>query len=246
MKIGIYKITNLKNNKVYIGQSRNISQRWKRHVSDSKNSSKPGYDYPLYRAFRKEGIENFEFTILEECSYDELNEKEIAIISLFDATNPSKGYNLTRGGTYGTPLTLSLAQVSEIKYYLRDSDLTQENISYLFGVSQRTISSINIGQTWGEQDEVYPIRKSGSVCSVCGKKISLNSNNCLDCFREKQASSIPERAILKSLIYEKSFSEVGKMFSVSDTAIKKWCKRHNLPALRREIKGYSLEEWQKI
>lgn len=37
MSCGIYKITNLINNKIYIGQSVNIEARWKGHIRNSKN-----------------------------------------------------------------------------------------------------------------------------------------------------------------------------------------------------------------
>lgn len=70
---GIYKIENLINHKVYIGQSINIKIRWKNHLKVSKNPNSNCYEYPLYKAFRKYGINNFSFEILEECSKDNLN-----------------------------------------------------------------------------------------------------------------------------------------------------------------------------
>ena len=62
MKIqGIYKIINKINNKIYIGQSINITERLKQH----KRSLNKYFKYPLYNAFRKYGIDNFEFIIIE-------------------------------------------------------------------------------------------------------------------------------------------------------------------------------------
>ena len=71
---GIYKITNLVNGKVYIGQSVDIYKRWTEHKDCI--TSKKGYK-PLYRAFRKYGINNFEFIVLEYCDEKQLREKEI-------------------------------------------------------------------------------------------------------------------------------------------------------------------------
>lgn len=59
---GIYKIRNCINGKVYIGQSINIKNRWKAH----KDNITTIYNHPLYNAFRKYGISNFEFSIIEE------------------------------------------------------------------------------------------------------------------------------------------------------------------------------------
>lgn len=58
---GIYVIRNIINDKCYVGQSINIKERWYHHKSLPKKS----YDYPIYRAFRKYGIDNFEFKVLE-------------------------------------------------------------------------------------------------------------------------------------------------------------------------------------
>lgn len=57
--IGIYKITNKINQHCYIGQSRQIEKRWKRHIEISNNKNIKEYQYPLYKAFRKYGIKNF-------------------------------------------------------------------------------------------------------------------------------------------------------------------------------------------
>ena len=62
----IYKITNKINNKCYIGSSIRVEKRWKEHINASKNPNNPQYNYPLYSAFRKYGIENFTFEILKD------------------------------------------------------------------------------------------------------------------------------------------------------------------------------------
>ena len=71
--IGIYKIQNLINGKIYIGQSVHIQARFNQHKNEAKN----GNTRPLYNAIRKYGIENFSFEIIEECSKEMLNEREI-------------------------------------------------------------------------------------------------------------------------------------------------------------------------
>lgn len=90
--IGIYKITNTTNGKCYIGQSRDIEARWAKHLSAYKSSP----EWELYRAFKKYGIGAFSFEVIEECTIEELNEREIYWIAHFDSFN--NGYNMTLGG----------------------------------------------------------------------------------------------------------------------------------------------------
>ena len=90
--IGIYKITNTVNGKCYVGQSRDIEARWAKHLSAYKSSP----EWELYRAFKKYGIAAFSFEVVEECTIEELNEREIYWIAQYDSFN--NGYNMTLGG----------------------------------------------------------------------------------------------------------------------------------------------------
>lgn len=94
--IGIYKITNKINGNSYIGLSVDIKRRWKAHYQRYKDITNKEYEKVLYKAFRKYGIENFEFSIIEECSAEELRAKEKYWIQYYDTFN--NGYNSTEGG----------------------------------------------------------------------------------------------------------------------------------------------------
>ena len=97
-KAFIYVIKNIKNNKVYIGQTKvNVKIRWEEHLRHSKYGK-----YLINRAMRKHGKENFYIEILEECAITDVDEKEIYYIKTFDSTNPRLGYNISLGGE--TPL----------------------------------------------------------------------------------------------------------------------------------------------
>lgn len=96
----IYKITNLINEKVYIGQTTTtIDHRWGQHKT---YRSKRNH---LYSALDKYGIENFK---IEEISHytrktkekliQILNKKEIYYIAKYNSTNPDFGYNISIGG----------------------------------------------------------------------------------------------------------------------------------------------------
>ena len=91
----IYKIQNLINNHIYIGQT-------VKHYQKRFNQHKANYDKPyfsqltLYKAFKKYGLENFSFEPIEEVDNDKLDEREKYWIEYYDSYK--NGYNMTIGG----------------------------------------------------------------------------------------------------------------------------------------------------
>lgn len=91
---GIYSITNLVNNKKYIGQSINIHDRWIRHKYQLNTNSHD--NIVLQRAWNKYGKNSFKFEIILECikSQLKLNEKiQVEKIAVSKRYNISKDYN---------------------------------------------------------------------------------------------------------------------------------------------------------
>lgn len=94
---GIYKITNIENGKVYIGQTKQaFKERWRTHLKRGVKAE-PGTQNKLYAAMWQEGAENFTFEVLAECDTTELNKKEKEYISFFHAN--TWGYNSTSGNS---------------------------------------------------------------------------------------------------------------------------------------------------
>ncbi len=74
-KTGIYKITNILTAESYVGQAVDIAERWKQHIKRGIGAETPTRN-KLYPAMAQNGVDNFIFQILVECSPGELNEKE--------------------------------------------------------------------------------------------------------------------------------------------------------------------------
>jgi len=89
---GIYIITNILNNKKYIGFTSNFENRRNAHKSNLLSNNHPNTH--LQRAYDKYGKENFIFEIFEECSEEILPEREDYWMKLFDLTNDKYGYNI--------------------------------------------------------------------------------------------------------------------------------------------------------
>lgn len=112
VKCGVYCIKNSINNKVYVGSSRNIYKRFKRHLNEL-NKNKHINEH-LQRAVSNYGIDNFYICILTYSSEEELNSWEQFYIDLLDATNVHYGYNIRpradgKAMSEATKLKLSIA-----------------------------------------------------------------------------------------------------------------------------------------
>lgn len=123
---GVYKITNLVNGKVYIGQSVNIKNRWKDHVNSlNRNDSNCTL---LQRAWNKYTQESFSFEILELCSEDMLDEIEIKYINIYNACK--NGYNIESGGNTNKHLSDETKQkLSKSHAGIKMSDETRKKMS---------------------------------------------------------------------------------------------------------------------
>lgn len=91
--IGIYKITNTKNGKSYIGQSANVEMRLQQHKRSLEKSAKSWY---LQARKESDSIDDFTFEILQECKLEELDELEEYWVDYYNSY--SNGYNQTKDG----------------------------------------------------------------------------------------------------------------------------------------------------
>lgn len=95
--IGIYKITNLTNGKVYVGQSIHIEQRFKEHeYSLCNNRHDNRY---LQAAWNKYGKASFMFEVIEECRVDELDARETYWKQYHDPNTYNLGNTKGKGTT---------------------------------------------------------------------------------------------------------------------------------------------------
>lgn len=89
---GIYKITNLINNKIYIGSSICCASR-------KANHKRGVFDTRISRAIKKYGWDNFSFEIVEICNKEVLREIEKNWILKYNSIDPKIGYNITSNTT---------------------------------------------------------------------------------------------------------------------------------------------------
>lgn len=93
----IYKITNLINQKTYIGQAINVSKRWSDHRAAAIHNHPV---QPIHYALIKYGLENFDFEAIASCkTQDDANFIETELVKQYNSyIEDGKGYNATLGG----------------------------------------------------------------------------------------------------------------------------------------------------
>lgn len=99
MDSGIYMIRNNIDNKVYIGQSINLKRRINTHKLKLRSGTHDN-SY-IQNSVDKYGYMNFEFSILEYCIEEDLDDKEKYWIARYDSMNRDNGYNRESGGNFG-------------------------------------------------------------------------------------------------------------------------------------------------
>lgn len=107
----IYKIENLVNGKVYVGQSKDPERRWKDHRKVARSKKDAQRIKPLYVDIRRFGEQNFGMSVLEECKDEDMSAREVYWIDKLEAQDRDKGYNIYGGGRgKGIFVTRSVSQ----------------------------------------------------------------------------------------------------------------------------------------
>lgn len=82
-------------------------------------------------------------------------------------------------------------------------------------------------------------RKLKDICPICGKEKYITSSLCKKCVYSVPKKQIPTKEeITELLLNGNSFVSIGKKFGVTDNAVRKWCRKYNIPE--------KTKEWKKI
>ena len=109
-RMHIYRITNVINNKMYIGQTiqKNPKMRWYDHCARTRN----GQNNHLYNSMRKYGVENFVWEVIDSAStIEELNLKEQQWLDEYRKI--TEVYNLREAGNNKTHSEQSKQKMKE-------------------------------------------------------------------------------------------------------------------------------------
>lgn len=131
----IYKIQNLINGHVYIGQT--VKNYYKRFLQHKANYDKPYFSQlTLYKAFKKYGLENFSFVPIEEVENEKLDEREKYWINYYDSYK--NGYNMTLGGKLVELYKWDLEEI--VKLY--NETKSARKVAEIIGCDHSTIDNL--------------------------------------------------------------------------------------------------------
>lgn len=181
--IGIYKITNKLNGKIYVGQSNNIERRFQEHCSPSRYLSS---NIPVDFAIHKYGKENFTLDVLEECSLPLLNERETYWIKQLDAIK--KGYNCNEGGQLAVQgeqnpnAKLTREDVVEIRKEYAKKEKSQREVfnKYKDKITWNSFRSLWQGTSWTDvMPEVFTEENKEYYKKAANKRNYVFSDECV-------------------------------------------------------------------
>lgn len=161
LKKDIYIIKNDINNKVYIGQAKNTSKRFKSHCKPSSLRDGTLVD----RAIQKYGSDHFYVEVLES-QIENYNEREQYWIQQYNSLKPN-GYNILSGGEepprftgeQHPSTTISDDTLLKIKDDLEHTQLSLKEIAVKYNTSKRQVLGINDGSRRVNPQWSYPLRK---------------------------------------------------------------------------------------
>ena len=203
MTTGIYRITNTKNNKFYIGSSVCVENRRNKHYHSLEHNKHENSH--LQRAWNKYGKENFKYEIVEEVhDKNKLLEKEQMWLDSSNCCDRSVGYNICEkassrigvkisdkqknhlskmwSGEKGLRAVLRWSQVREMRKTYLNGGVSMKDLDKKFGVSEGCVQNIITGTTW--KDDNYDLvehkniaRKNSSKSGAKnkGRKASLKT-----------------------------------------------------------------------
>lgn len=177
--VGIYKITNKVNGKVYVGKSEDINKMFEicKNINDY-----PSNGLPIFNEISAYGVDKFEFNILEECPVSQLLEKETYYMNMYglkDSGNSSTGTSKGRKNNPNVGLGLRRhihkmrtdaayrAQMIEKYRNNRPNAIEVDMMDKLTGEIIMTFPKIMEGARWIRENTRYVKADYSTINKVC-------------------------------------------------------------------------------
>lgn len=252
-KTGIYQIVLKDDGRSYIGSAMNIEKRWKAH----RDKSKPGPDRQVIsRAIAKYGIENFEWKILEECSVENLIDREqFWLDQIRPFVDEGNGFNVRKIAKSNLGIKRTVESRQKQSKTMQGKPKTEShkknmsknwhksrNDEYYKKLSERVsgdknpakrpevrqkISKAMTGKTW--KDDIERVNKH--IQQRKGKKRSKTARANMKAAQQKnktRSDKAKENFYLAQRVLYEITSPEGHVFRIYSRELKLFCKENNL------------------
>ena len=192
-KCSIYCFTNLINHKQYIGSTVVPSNiRYNQHIYNSTHTNAHQYEYPLYQAMRKYGLDNFKFEVLleKECEEEEIRDIEKEYIIKYNTLSPN-GYNQTLDTKH---------PINSIQAYKKMSETKRENAKDVAEVDQEN-KILNIWRSIADCAEATGLDEK-KIAACCRGEIHTTEKRIFYWIDNNGELIIPEYIIKNSFNYK--------------------------------------------
>lgn len=249
----IYKITNTKNNRIYIGQTtKSAKERLQKHIIEArcqKNGNRP--ENYFHSAINKYGEDNFIIEQIDEAnSIEELNDKEIYWINFYNCTSKEFGYNLMEGGKSGIKSLETRQKISEKKKEnWQDEELATKMRAGLVKATEKWV-------------EICKNNEEIVVCKYCGKEFSVPpweakrrkycSNNCANTVNIQKATQVAaENKIAKTKQRNELLRNTAKNWAKENIELINTCPNrgintHFISLQQLIAQEYHISDWRSI
>jgi group I intron endonuclease len=216
--VGIYRIKNLVNGKIYYGSSKDIKKRWRTHKNKLNNGKH--HNSPLLNAWNKYGEENFIFEIIELCDEKILLEREQYYLDL------KPEYNIGIKSSGGDNITKNPNKKDIIR---RITESTKKRYKLMTDEEKKEMFSLPMDKN--------PNWKGGVsfVYCKCGKRIGYGHTHCNKC-RPRSSENNP--------FFGKQHTEETKQ-KLSESKKGKYHGEQNIPIIIDDVEYRSAGEASK-
>lgn len=237
----LYQITNIVNNKKYIGKTNDIERRLRRHYLDLKNGNH--HSIKLQRAFDKYGKENFKITyeIFEDITEEELAQKEIEYIQKYNSYQD--GYNETLGGEGHSVLfdfntTVLIYQIGQ-RY-----DGVKRLLGRYFNCDHSTITNIM------NRESLSIVSYNDDDLQKLIKAVNITDKNLKENYKNNYSKKLSQQQVFRILagIKIRNYSQAacGRVYGVGKDVVEKIINNKTYKEEKEKYQKLTFEEKEKL
>jgi group I intron endonuclease len=235
----IYLITNKINGKKYIGQTiqNDINKRWTSH----KNLKNKTVGNILYNAYKKYGVNNFEYKIICICFNDDTNKYEEEYIKKYNTIYPN-GYNLLPGGNNRKHNEYTKKQISEnLKGSKNPNYGVKKTLEQIKQMSERMKGEKNhaYGKKFTEEEiqkKIDMFKNNPEIKTKISNSLKEYYKKNVGISKNKKVEQYDLNGNLLNIFY--SISDAARHVNISTQFLSRTCNKENYTAAGFKWKKY--------